>query len=303
MAYFCPTNPSYRDYARYGVVEMCEGPRRGDFLLGACEGDEVYIVQKYLRHAHDVGMVEVLREVYDHRSKEVAAFLWDNGERGFYINWTLSGEANPQNAFEWHIMLQSACEMGRRQDVNYIISGNVLAMSTIRRARATAAEYGHVDIVRDITAYVDREGLAAEGGVYIYSFRDEHLTNKLHLEDMQYALYSACLKGQHDIVEALLPLAADEVLQTTMRWACEGGHAPIIRKLILSGVLVRDTHIQNACRLGHSDAAEVLLNHDPQLASAGLWGACKGGYQHLIDKMIAAGAVFANCINCWGRFH
>jgi hypothetical protein len=297
MAYFCPTNPSYRDYGRYGVVEMCRGPRRSDFFLGACEGDEPTIAQM---HFHDMD-ADWAQIVYDHRSMRVAACFGNKKYQHPQIGWMLDG---PPALLEYswlRAIVVSACKMGRRHEVIQHIKKGLLDHPTWRVARSTAIMYGHIELALDIITHIGGENPTCGEGIYAHFYGDERLIGKLRIYGVQCAMYGACLSGRLDIVEALLPTCG--VRRCKMYYACMGGHVHIIHKLISVGEVVEEQDMRVACQNGHLAAAEVLLSRAPRLVQTGLEGACIGGYQQLIDKMAAAGADPARCSNCKGRFH
>jgi hypothetical protein len=295
IEYFCPANPSYRDYARYGVNEMCEGPRHNEFFLGACEGDNPVIAVIQLQ----AGTVDVLagsRLVYEHNSKEVARALMNTGLRHVELTWTLNDLVQPHPS---HVprMLYSACRGGRRSVVQRLLGG--LERSELARARSIAIEAGHIDMALELIRIVGWKRPSLDEYVHVYNTGDSRLIATLP-PDRDYSIdrfYSACQTGR--LGEAP---ATPSQLDLGLMYACRGGHVEVVRDLLSRGAIIQERHVEAACERGYLDVVELLMGHAPH-SSEGLRGACAGGYQHLIDKMIAAGANPSDCRNCNGNFH
>ncbi len=78
--------------------------------------------------------------------------------------------------------------------------------------------------------------------------------------------------------------------------ACRGGHINIVNFLIEKRVDEWSWGLYGACKGGHMDIVKLMIEKGASDWCWGLWGACGGGHIDIVKLMIEKGATY--CCNC-----
>ena len=103
-------------------------------------------------------------------------------------------------------------------------------------------------------------------------------------------LEQACLRRNMYIVEKILKQETVCDTNIYLKYACKGGHLDIVNLLIERGATWWNDGLYYACFGGHLDLAMLMIERGACRWNDGLRGACEGGHSDLVTFMIERGA-------------
>ena len=139
--------------------------------------------------------------------------------------------------------------------------------------------------------------------------REPNLTDAFALEDVETAckimdintiLEESCEKGSVFMIKAI------ESKKPNWNWglegACRGGHCELAEWMVEKGATWWDWGLSGACRGGHRELAEFMIAKGATSWGWGLEGACIGGHRDMAEFMIEKGATNWN-LGLEGAWH
>ena len=96
-------------------------------------------------------------------------------------------------------------------------------------------------------------------------------------------IYKSCLKGNMEKVEKILEGRINEfILADGLQGACKGGHKEIIQLMIEEGIYSWNYGLLGACEGGHKEIIQLMIEKGARDWNRGLQGACSGGNKEII---------------------
>jgi len=102
-------------------------------------------------------------------------------------------------------------------------------------------------------------------------------------------LYEACVEKNYALVSSLL-LEKDIDVNFGLQGACKGGHMDLVQLMIDKGANNWNEGLLASCLGGHKDLAQFMIDKGANDFNRGLHRACIGGHEHMVQMMIDNGA-------------
>ncbi len=126
---------------------------------------------------------------------------------------------------------------------------------------------------------------------YTYGIYKKYIKNKgyvtvdYYLKPCNKILRKICKRGKYI-----------EIFNDNLNWnyglsgACRGGHLNIINVMIEKGASNWDWGLNSACKEGNFDLINLMIKKSADNWNYGLSGACEGGHLNIVNLMIEKGA-------------
>lgn len=143
--------------------------------------------------------------------------------------------------------------------------------------------------------WVSEAKMAYISMVYAGYIGDETLVNMLvdaGNAELAVAVHGACRTGHAAFVERLMgrmEVINGHAYSAFMAAACRGGHRAIAERMLAMGTKAKDVNwgLRNACRNGHLDLVELMIEHGATDINDGMALACQGGHVAVVEHLLA----------------